>query len=186
MPPRKKTSTINRRTIINFTNPNPIPSQIEDVILEKYTKYSLGRDMKTSDLPSFWSDLRIPDIFTIGNTTLRDIAIEGTDVIDIDKLLRYSYQLVKMRDNRALIIETWNMLREEVNEHNGRGRVGEALNLVDLCKIDQGLKLNLGDQLIRDMINIGDGSFGWIRSDNKVDLEVWEVGYILGKLGEFE
>lgn len=91
-----------------------------------------------------------------------------------------------MRDNRVLIIDTWNILREEVNEQNGRGRVGEALNLVDLFKIDQGLKLNMGGKLLRDMMNIGDGSLGWIRPDNKVDLRVWEVGYILGKLGEFQ
>ncbi|KAH3669134.1 hypothetical protein WICMUC_005098 [Wickerhamomyces mucosus] len=166
----KAKSHITKRSIEEFTSPDKIPTEIEDEILDKYSQYSLESDMTLKSIPRYLKDLEIPKLFTKNNLYINDLTVEGTDIIDFDKLLLNSFQLIKFRDNKDIIIETWNLLRYELKTTK------EHINLVDLIKLNNELKLNLDDRLLLGMINVN--------GQNTVNLTIVDFAYIMGKMGE--
>jgi hypothetical protein len=129
--------------------------------------------MVANQLPQFFQDLRIPAMFMIGNKRIRsdELIIEGTQVVDFDKLLLKSYQLLLFRDHRQYIEESWRLLQQSAGKSHK-----SALNVSDLKKLDTELKTSINDALLLDMIAVGTEGTG-------LDITITDFAYILGKLG---
>jgi hypothetical protein len=133
----------------------------------------MDTDMVANQLPQFFQDLRIPAKFMIGNKRIRsdELIIEGTQVVDFDKLLVKSYQLLLFRDHRQYIEETWRLLQRSTGKSHR-----SALNVSDLKELDEELKTSISDALLLDMIAVGTEGTG-------LDITITDFAYILGKLG---
>ncbi|ONH65629.1 DNA repair protein RAD33 [Cyberlindnera fabianii] len=167
---------ITKKSIGDFIAPAKLPAHYEDEILDAFANYSIEQDMKTTDLPSLYNDLRVPRDFIIGNKRLRpeDLSIEGTDVIDFDKMLTKAYHLLLFRDNEDEIKRVWDSL---IKAAGGKGRTG--LNVADLKRVETELKLGISDTLLLDMVAVGAEGQG-------VEVTIVDFAYILGKLGYFK
>ncbi|CCH40837.1 DNA repair protein [Wickerhamomyces ciferrii] len=149
-----------------------IPPEIEDEILEAFTTYSLEDDMKVKDLPSFYRDLKIPKKFIIGNKRIEpnQLSIEGTDIIDFDKLLHRSYQLILFRDHKDIILENWNLLQKNSD-------MKTSLDFKDIKELSDDVKTGINDSLLLDMVAIA-------TEGQSVHVNFIDFCYTIGKLGE--
>jgi len=156
--------------------PETIPPEIEDEILEAFTTYSMEDDMKVEHLESFYKDLSIPKYFTERNKRIdpNELTIEGTDIIDFDKLLIKSYQLIILRNNRHLIQQTWDLLQSAFPESNGSSR---NINVKNLKNVSDDVKSGISDPLLLDMVAVATDGEG-------VEVKLVDFAYVLGKLGE--
>lgn len=161
---------ITKRTIEEFTAPK-LPAHYEDEILEAFANYSMETDMVVSQLPLYFQDLKIPKQFIIGNKRIRpeELAIKGTQVVDFDKLLVKSYQLLLFRDNRRSIEDTWKLICGKSHK--------AALGMPELKQLDSELKASISDTLLMDMVAVG-------TEGNGLDVTMSDFAYILGKLGQ--
>lgn len=129
--------------------------------------------MTMKDFPRFLNDLKIPRDFILGNKRLSasELTVEGTDIIDFDKLLLKSYQLLLFRENHKLIWEYWNMIQSEINDKK------TSINLQDLKTINDNNKTGISNILLLDMITVAtDG--------HSVEIGIIDLAYTIGKLGE--
>ncbi|CAM9020289.1 unnamed protein product [Wickerhamomyces anomalus] len=174
----KKKSYVNKRTISQFVKPEKIPPDIEDEILEAFTNYSLEDDMRVENLKSYYSDLKIPKLFIIGNKRIdaRHMIIEGTDIIDFDKLLVKSFQLIIFRNNKHIIQQNWDLLQNSLKEF-GKTEKLNGLNYKNLKNISEDVKTGISDPILLDMVAVATDGEG-------VDVNFIDFAYILGKLGE--
>lgn len=146
------------------------------MILEAFANYSFDDDMKVSDLKNYYQDLKIPSLFTVGNKRLihEELTVEGTDIIDFDKLLNKSFQLIVLRNNKNLIQQNWELLRKALPQSNEKST---SLNFKELKAISDDTKSGVSDSLLIDMVAVATEGGG-------VDVNFVDFGYVLGKLGE--
>lgn len=118
-------------------------------------------------------------MFTVGNKRLNssELTIEGTDIVDFDKLLSKSYQLIVIRDNRHLIQQTWELLQTALSDSKENTSSSTSLNFKELKAISDDVKSGVSDSLLIDMIAVATEGGG-------VDVNFVDFAYILGKLGE--
>lgn len=68
----------------------PVPQDIEDEILGAYATYNLERDMRSEDLRNYFESLQLPrELYKMVGKS--DLTVEGTDVVDFERLLRCTY-----------------------------------------------------------------------------------------------
>lgn len=123
------------------------------------------------------------------------------DIIDIDKLIRYTNQLLYYRDNYLFIKETWNMLIDSVVDHplTPGQRLGYRLTLVDLKRLKAELNLDgLGKQTLSDMLlidmlsccqtdDMGNiNNFDLSRTTEGLFIGIKDFACILGNMGEYD
>lgn len=142
--------------------------------MDAFANYSMDTDMKSAQVSSYFKDLHIPTQFVIGNKRVRvdQLVIEGTDVVDFDKLLNKSYHLLLFRDNAREIENTWAQLLDSI------GDLGKStLNFSDLQKLDADLRTSISDTLLLDMVAVATEGQG-------LDITMTDFAYIMGKLGQ--
>jgi hypothetical protein len=174
-PPRSK--YITKKTVTEFTNPERLPTHIEDEILEALANYSIEHDMDTSDLAQYFKDIKVPNIFIVGNKRLNPdgLVIEGTKIIDFDKLMIVSYHLILFRNNRDLIQQTWKLLLSEQKSKD----LTSSINLTQLQDINENARIGISTPLLLDMIALAtDG--------RSVTMSIVDFAYVLGKLNKLE
>ncbi|CAH6720959.1 hypothetical protein CLIB1444_05S00474 [[Candida] jaroonii] len=126
--------------------------------------------------------------FTITGSITNDDDI--IDIIDVDKLIKYSNRLLKYRDNFNVIKETWKLFVSDDNF------ISAKLSLPELQKIKQSLNLDpssLNDGLLIDMLSScktdEEGTmhnFDLGKSSNGLYINIKDFACILGNLGEFD
>lgn len=159
--------------------PEHIPTEIEDEILEAFTTYSFDDDMRIEHLGSYYKDLKIPSVFLAGNSRIvpSELTIEGTDIIDFDKLLIKSFQLIVIRNNKQIIQQNWDLLQAAYSESSDISAPSSGLNLKNLKDISDGVKSGISDPLLLDMVAVATEGEG-------VSVTFIDFAYILGKIGE--
>lgn len=154
-----------------------IPEELEDEILAVYAKYSMEHDMTTDDLTSYFEELQLPSRW-YRMVPSRDLAVEGTPIIDLDKLLQYTYHLLIFMDNEETIDELWGL----VVTASGRGTSfpqvnlkSHVLSIKDLQKANNSAGLEQAYGIV-EMMSCATGG-------QRVYMTYMDFAYILGKLG---
>lgn len=117
-------------------------------------------------------------------------ALDVSDIIDVDKLLKFMGRLISMRDNYDYILECW-ALFVDACQGPQRDYTQCVLTLQDLQKIKKVLALDdLADSLLIDMIGCGSGTADGHIFNYSLDLQGAHVTFkdfadILGRSGEF-
>lgn len=119
--------------------------------------------------------------------TSKDV-IDVSDVVDVDKIIRFCCRLIKFRNCHALILDTWSLFvraagfsGEEIGEYR--------LSLQDLKKIKSKLQLDdLGDSVLIDMLGCSgttvDGTvFDYRLVKSGLLVGIKDLGEIMGNLG---
>lgn len=168
--------TINIKKIHEFSKPNEIPHDIEDQILEVFGEYSMDQDLTYSQMNSFFRDLGVSTIFTKSNNKLSQtsLCIEGTDVIDFDKLLVACFHLIVFERNKKEIITNWNLIRKIIPNNDPNKY---TINLKDLKAINQEIKMGISDSVLLDMVAVATEGLS-------PEVKFIDFAYIMGKLGD--
>lgn len=123
-----------------------LPVEIEDEILGAYSVFATEeQDMKRSQVVDFFNMLKLPkDLYHLVHT--KNLCIEGTDIVDFERLLKDTYYLLIYMDNIELIDDLWALLvhstgRDErypnVQLRNHILSVKELQKSFNYCGIDQ-------------------------------------------------
>ncbi|ODV96733.1 hypothetical protein PACTADRAFT_48549 [Pachysolen tannophilus NRRL Y-2460] len=195
MPQKKKPSSLSALSNTRKFNENPfnvvsttesrIPSSIEDLILDKYTDFCYNsdtEDLESNQLFGFLKNyLKIPDVLLQGFNPTR-YQIDGeTNVVDIDKLVKYGGLLLIMKNNLEIIKSYWKLLvkymSDDFNLQNDKEVFEFKIHLDDLMKLRDSINDDSNENALIDMIAVGsDGE--------KVFVNFVDFGKILGKIGE--
>ena len=129
--------SLNYSVVEKFQNCE-IPQEIEDGILEIFAKYSIEHDMDTNDLVDYFEDLQIPhELYKL--VRIEDVVVEGTKVIDFDKIVKITFHLLIYMNNEDIINSFWNMLLKSSGRLDNFPNVklkDHVLSVKDLQKID--------------------------------------------------
>lgn len=133
--------------------------------------------MNVDDLKQYYKDIRIPSIFITGNKHIEpsDLIIDGTNIIDFEKLMIKSYQLILFRDNIETIKELWKMILVELNLKN----INSTIDLKQLQEINEESNLGLSNTLLIDMIASA-------TQGSSLTVSIVDFAYVLGKLNKLD
>lgn len=154
-----------------------IPEELEDEILAVYAKYSMEHDMTTNDLTDYFDEIQLPSKWYKMIPT-KDIVVEDTQIINLDKLLQCTYHLLIFMDNEEIIDQLWDLVI------NASGRNVEfpnvdlkkhVLSIKDLQKASTSAGLEQAHGLV-EMMSCATGG-------QRVYMTYMDFAYILGKLG---
>lgn len=154
-----------------------VPQEIEDEILAVYATYSLEHDMTSEDLEQFFSDLELPR--QLYKMMLKDeLTLEGTNVVDFEKLLRCTYHLLVFMDNEKIIDEMWELLVHGSGRDKNFPSVelkNHVLSIKDLQKVSNFVGIDQSSGIV-EMISCA-------TNGRRVYMTYLDFAYILGKLG---
>lgn len=154
-----------------------MPVEVEDEVLGCYARYSLTGDMLCKDLVPFFEELQLPRRF-YKNVRKEQVAIEGTDIVDFDLLLKVTYHLLVYMDNESLIDQLWQMLLQASGKADNpaiKDDKDQVLSIKDLQKTENYLGDSNPHELIG-MISVATGG-------KRVYMTYLDFAEVLGKLG---
>lgn len=154
-----------------------IPDEVEDEILTRYAEFSLEGDMVVKDMVPYFESLELPRRF-YKHVRKDQVVIEGTDIVDFDKLLKLTYHILVFMDNETLIDSLWELLiRSSGKDRNGSvwDIKDHVLSIKDFQKIENYLGDAQNISLI-DMVSVATGG-------KRVYITYLDFAYVLGKLG---
>ncbi|OBA22456.1 hypothetical protein METBIDRAFT_39917 [Metschnikowia bicuspidata var. bicuspidata NRRL YB-4993] len=114
-----------------------------------------------------------------------------SDIVDIDKLVKFCNRLVKFRDNHLRILQNWALFVDASGGTDGTS-ADHCLTLPDLVKIKSSLQLDdIGDSILIDMLGCSRSSVDGDLFNYKLSAATLEVGIkdfaeVLGLLGEYD
>lgn len=115
--------------------------------------------------------------------------LDVSDIVDVDKLVRFCVRLIKFRNSHSFILDSWSLFTEAAG-YSDSDITKLRLSLQDLKMIKSKLQLDdLSDSILIDMLGCSgstvDGDLYNYRM-SKVDLLVGikDFGEVLGQLGE--
>lgn len=154
-----------------------IPQDIEDEILVAYATYNMDHDMVTADLEGYFEDLQLPrQLYRM--IRKGEITLEGTDLIDFERLLKCTYHLLIFMDNQDTIDEQWTLLIQASGRDNSFPKVklrNHVLSIKDMQKISSVVGIDQSTGVI-EMVSCA-------TSGKRVYITYLDFAYILGKLG---
>lgn len=128
---------LNYSTVERFKNCT-VPQEVEDEILETFAKYSIEQDMTLNDTQNYFEDLQLPrELYK--SIRKEDITIEGTDVVDFDKIVKQTVHLLIFMNNEEIINSFWTLLLKNSGRLEKFPEVklkDHILSIKDLQKID--------------------------------------------------
>ena len=154
-----------------------IPQVIEDDILNAFAMFSIERDMTVDNLVDYFDYLELPhDLYKMVRS--EDVVIEGTNIVDFDRILQCTYHLLIYMDNESVIDEFWGLLVRTSERDKSFPHVklrDHVLSVKDL-------------QRISNAINIGDskGVIGMIScatNGKRMYMDYLDFAGVLGRLG---
>ncbi|GAV54048.1 hypothetical protein ZYGR_0AK05500 [Zygosaccharomyces rouxii] len=154
-----------------------IPEELEDEILAVYAKYSMDHDMTTNDLAGYFEDLQLPSKW-YNITPVKDLVVEGTQIIDLDKLLQCTYHLLIFMDNEETIDQLWGLVISASGRDVDFPNVDlkkHVLSIKDLQKANTSAGLEQAHGIV-EMMSCATGG-------QRVYMTYMDFAYILGKLG---
>lgn len=154
-----------------------IPQVVEDEILGVFANYSIDHDMTIRDLPLYFGDLQLPkDLWKLVRE--EDLIVEGTDVIDFDKIVRSTYELLIFMDNADIIDNLWGLLVKNAGRDRQFPNVklrDHVLSIKDLQKISTVINNEPSGGFI-EMLSSATGG-------KRVYMTYIDFAKVLGKLG---
>lgn len=85
------------------------PLEVEDEILRIYATLSMEHDMTVTDCTSFFESLELPrDLWHL--VRKEAVVVAGTDIVDLDKLIKCTYRLLIVMDNAETVDTLWKEL----------------------------------------------------------------------------
>lgn len=154
-----------------------IPQDIEDEILAVYANYSIEHDMTTDELSSYFKELQLSEDFS-KLVAPSDLSLEGTNVIDFDKLLQCTYHLLIFMDNEDVVDEMWKLMIHASGREQAFPLVklrNHVLSIKDVQKISNFVGTESSEGII-EMVSCA-------TSGKRVYITYLDFAYILGKLG---
>lgn len=155
----------------------PVPQDIEDEILGAYATYSLERDMRSEDLRNYFESLQLPrELYKMVGKS--DLTVEGTDVVDFERLLRCTYHLLVFMDNEQIIDEMWGLLVQASGRDQSFPNVklrDHVLSIKDLQKVSNFVGIDRASGIV-EMISCA-------TSGKRVYMTYLDFAYVMGKLG---
>ncbi|KAL3233450.1 DNA repair protein RAD33 [Nakaseomyces bracarensis] len=158
-------------------NEAKMPLEVEDEVLGCYARFSLDGDMVCGDLVPYFEELELPRGF-YKHVRKEQVAIEGTDIVDFDLLLKVTYHILIFMDNESLIDQLWGLLLQasgRLENDKVKDIKDHILSIKDLQKVEN----YLGDSDPRDLINMVSVATG----GKRVYMTYLDFAYVLGKLG---
>ncbi|CAH2355853.1 DNA repair protein Rad33p [[Candida] railenensis] len=153
-------------------------------------------DLNVAENAKQYITLKAVKSFTI--TQSIDNLDDIIDVIDVQKLIKNSGKLIKLRDNFELIVDSWSLFVKAGDQSNKNIGKDEILNyrltLPHLQKIKQelGLEESLSDSSLIDMLGScatsGDDivNYDWDKLKEGKYVNIRDFAEIMGQLGEFD
>ena len=169
-------SRLNYQQVTKFINA-PVPREIEDDILEAFAKNSLESDMTVNNLDSYFNDLQLPKILC-SKIRKEDLCLEGTNVIDFERIISYTYHILIFMDNEATIDEMWKLLVRQCARDVEFPNVllkNHVLSIKDIQKVANTVGMEKGFGIIEMMSMATSGS--------RVYMTYLDFAFVLGKLG---
>ncbi len=83
-----------------------IPDEVEDEILTRYAEFSLEGDMVVKDMVPYFESLELPRRF-YKHVRKDQVVIEGTDIVDFDKLLKLTYHKLSINVSLSMNTSMW-------------------------------------------------------------------------------
>lgn len=154
-----------------------IPEELEDEILAVYAKYSMEHDMTTEELTEYFQDLQLPSRW-YQMVRVKEVVVEGTNIIDLDKLLQSTYHLLIFMDNEEMIDQLWGLVISASGRDISFPNVElkkHVLSIKDLQKANTSAGLEQSHGLV-EMMSCATGG-------KRVYMTYIDFAYILGKLG---
>ena len=174
--PKQLMGKLGYDTVSRFLNAK-IPGELEDELLVAYATCTEGQDdMTAAQLPAFFEDLQLPKEWYELVSPSR-VCIEGTDIVDFEKLMSATYRLLIFMDNEKTIDEHWELLLGASQRAERFGRVParkQAVTLKDLqrCAAHVGMEPEQSVEML-----------AWATGGSRVYVTYLDFAYLLGKLG---
>lgn len=171
-------------TVERFQNCT-VPQEVEDDILETFAKYSIDHDMNIDDTQGYFEDLQLPkELYKL--IRKEDIVIEGTDVVDFDKIVKQTFHLLIFMSNEEVINSFWELLLKNSGRLENFPQVklkDHILSIKDLQKID--VLLNSGSNNKEKQVGNTDiiGMLTCATHGSRVYMTYLDFCDILGRLG---
>ncbi|GEQ66984.1 hypothetical protein JCM33374_g647 [Metschnikowia sp. JCM 33374] len=138
--------------------------------------------------------------WAVAEQLLRHLTISATvrgvfdvsDVVDIDKLVKFCNRLLKFRDHSSNIVQSWALFVEASGTQPGTNPVEHSLTLHDLGKVKSSLQLDdIGDSILIDMLGCGrstvDGElFNYKLASGGLEMGIKDFAEVLGLLGQYD
>lgn len=172
MPPKE----LSYEQVEKFVN-SKIPEELEDEILAVYAKYSMEHDMTVQELKSYFADLQLPPVW-VSMVKTTEVVVEGTDVVDLDKLLQSTYHLLIFMDNEEAIDQLWQLLVSASGRDQAFPQVKlkhHVLSIKDIQRASNSVGLDQAQGIV-EMMSCATGG-------QRVYMTYLDFAYILGKLG---
>ncbi|CCD23761.1 Rad33p NDAI_0C01000 [Naumovozyma dairenensis CBS 421] len=172
----KTSAKVSQEQVDKFINAT-VPDEIEDEILNALVGFNLNHDMNTNDLNDFFELLQLPrDLYKL--VPVDNVVVEGTNIIDFNKIVRATYELLIFLDNSEIINNLWQLMvtcsgRDKQYPHVIL--VNHILSVKDLQKIATFADLDQSSGIIQMMTCATSGK--------RVYMTYLDFAIILGKLG---
>lgn len=161
--------------VLKFVNIN-IPQDLEDEFLTEYARITGEKDLAIDDLFDYYTELQLnPELFKLMDKSM--VCIEGTNIVDFDKLLKSAYHLLIFMDNEHLIDKQWSTLIEHSQRSKKFQNIplkNHVITIKDLQDIL--IQLNMDQSQIVDMISC-------ITNGKRDFITYIDFAYLLGKMG---
>lgn len=158
-----------------------IPQEVEDEILETFAKYSIDHDMNIDDIASYYEDLQLPrELYKLIRN--EDVVIEGTNIIDFDKIVKQTFHLLIYMNNEDIINSFWTLLLKNSSRMDKYPHVhlkDHILSIKDLQKIDVLLNNSNNPNNNTDVI----GMLTCATKGKRVYMTYLDFANVLGRLG---
>ncbi|CAL9732077.1 DNA repair protein Rad33p [Monosporozyma unispora] len=174
---------LNYSTVERFKNCT-VPQEVEDDILETFAKYSIDHDMTVQDTQSYFEDLQLPrELYKL--IRKEDIVIDGTDVVDFDKIVRQTFHLLIFMNNEDVINSFWALLLKNSGRSEKFPEVklkDHILSIKDLQKVDVLLNNNNSSNKNTSGVDII-GMLTCATYGSRVYMTYLDFADVLGRLG---
>ncbi|KAF7999834.1 hypothetical protein HF325_005683 [Metschnikowia pulcherrima] len=119
--------------------------------------------------------------------------LDVSDVVDLDKLVKFCNRFIKFRDNYLQIASNWALFVEASGIKIDKRTMAEYnLTLLDLVKVKNSLQLDdISDSILIDMLGCGrsnvDGElFNYKLSSGALEVGIKDFAEVLGLLGHYD
>ncbi|AMD21646.1 HFL210Cp [Eremothecium sinecaudum] len=154
-----------------------IPKDIEDEMLLAYSTCTDNQDDLTiSDVSRFFKELHLPEEW-YKLVDKQRICIDGTEVVDFEKLLSVTYRLLTFMDNERVIDDQWSLIVSyagRLDRFPNTELRKQVLSLKDLQRCSS--QLSMEPQQTLEMLACA-------TEGRKVYITYLDFAYLLGKLG---
>lgn len=167
---------LSHETVYSFLNAK-IPKSMEDEMLLAYSNCTIEvPDLMMDNLDKYFDEIKLPSEW-YQMVEKHMVCLDGTDIVDFDKLLSITYRLLIFMDNAEIIDSQWLLILEYSGRIERYKHIPVRKQVVSIKEIQRcASQVSMEQQKVVEMISCA-------TEGRRVFIRYLDFAHLLGKLG---